>query len=564
MRESGIHGEILKRRPIACIFIAVGYLLLVPFHPSWAGEQNAPVQAPPSTTEDTAAQPRSVREGNSSAADRHVVKLKVELVVVPVVVRDSAGRVVDDLGKGDFRIYDNRKLQDITQFAVEKFEQEPSVQAGGTALPGKFVAPGLFTALLFDDLHLDGETLPLVRNAALRRFSEQLSPTVRVGIFTTSGKVALDFTDDRAKLAEALNQLTVSPRPNSSITDCLNMTHEEANWILNRRDEDTKGALVTRAMRSCGIKDPVVAEKVVMETTERVLYMGDASTKQALEALVAVLRRLSTAPGQRSVVFISPGFLISDREHREYEVIDLAVRNHVMISSLDAGGLRGDSGDPEDSSPLGEFADGTGGSFYRNNNNLEAGIRRLSGFPELVYVLGFSPSNLKNDGAFHTIVVKLVGKGRFAAKWRQGYFAPKEAPGPAVSENREVSAAVFSRETLRGLPVEMRTHFVKDDKPVAKVTVMALVDLRELPHRESNGQNANQLRVVAAVFDRNGKYIGSIDRRVSVEWQKEKAAVQEVTSFDFTLDSGDYLVRLVVRDAESQSSFAQDSIMQIP
>ena len=48
---------------------------------------------------------------------------------------------------------------------------------------------------------------------------------------------------------------------------------------------------------------------------------------------------------------------------------------------------------------LAEVAAGTGGRFFHNDNRIEEGIQELAARPDYVYVLGFSPDNLKNDGS---------------------------------------------------------------------------------------------------------------------------------------------------------------------
>jgi hypothetical protein len=47
-----------------------------------------------------------------------------------------------------------------------------------------------------------------------------------------------------------------------------------------------------------------------------------------------------------------------------------------------------------DSNVLAEFTDGTGGTFFPNNNDLTEGLRRIASPPEFVYQLGFSPQDL--------------------------------------------------------------------------------------------------------------------------------------------------------------------------
>ena len=70
--------------------------------------------------------------------------------------------------------------------------------------------------------------------------------------------------------------------------------------------------------------------------------------------------------------------------------------------------------------------------------------------------------------------------------------------------------------------------------------------------------------MIAAVFDRNGKYLGAIDRKVDVHWTDSNAGTHTATTFSFLLDPGAYMIRLVVRDSESQHLSAQDKLVEIP
>jgi hypothetical protein len=106
--------------------------------------------------------------------------------------------------------------------------------------------------------------------------------------------------------------------------------------------------------------------------------------------------------------------------------------------------------------------------------------------------------------------------------------------------------------------------FDNRNKPIAKLSVLTFVDLQDLPHRQTDGKNTNELRMVAAIFDRNGKYIGAIDRKVAVQWSDDDAGTRTATTFSFLLDSGAYRVRLVVRDAESRRLSAQAAVIEIP
>ena len=69
---------------------------------------------------------------------------------------------------------------------------------------------------MFDDIHLKATDLVTSRVAANRHLSESMGPGNRAAIFTTSGQVVLDFTDDRDKLRETLNRIQPLASPKGS------------------------------------------------------------------------------------------------------------------------------------------------------------------------------------------------------------------------------------------------------------------------------------------------------------------------------------------------------------
>src|SRR5579863_2328074 len=58
---------------------------------------------------------------------------RVNLVSVPVVVRDRAGRAVGNLTREDFQLFDKGKLQLITKFSMEKSDSAANTAGSATA-----------------------------------------------------------------------------------------------------------------------------------------------------------------------------------------------------------------------------------------------------------------------------------------------------------------------------------------------------------------------------------------------------------------------------------------------
>jgi hypothetical protein len=69
-----------------------------------------------------------------------------------------------------------------------------------------------------------------------------------------------------------------------------------------------------------------------------------------------------------------------------------------------------------------ELADGTGGTFYHNNNDLESGFKTLLAGAECRYLLAFSPAKMKSR-VHHSLKVKVNEHG-LTVQARGGYSTP--------------------------------------------------------------------------------------------------------------------------------------------
>jgi VWFA-related protein len=130
--------------------------------------------------------------------------------------------------------------------------------------------------------------------------------------------------------------------------------------------------------------------------------------------------------------------------------MDMAAQANVTVSALDARGLYSTELDAsqrgasttydlisgsvsenhrnsmsQSEAVMAELADGTGGTFFHNSNDLVGGFKSLTVAPEFLYLLEFSPKNVKQDGSYHSLDVKVARDG-VRVKARRGYFAAKE------------------------------------------------------------------------------------------------------------------------------------------
>lgn len=397
------------------------------------------------------------------------LKLNVERVLVPVVVRDRRGNTINDLKQEDFQVFDNGKFGAISGFAIERrraVAQTKSASSDATATGSGIPTATIF---LFDDLHLDFEDLERARIAGMNVIASALTGNNLAAVVSISGIVNTGLTRDPAKLQRALEKLAPHPLYTANTSDCPYIGYYEADEIANKRDpfaiEDAvlkynhchgkvekevnggKGADPSK-VRSGEI--PPEDKMQIDGLVTRALMMGRQDALSTLATLAGIIHGMARLPVQSSLVFISPGFLTIESEPLDTEsrIMDLAARSNISVSSLDARGLFTTQLTASQDSPLpvgnslqvnselqratmrdseevmASLADGTGGIFFHHSNDLQAGLKQLAERPETLYLLQLSVGDVKHNGALHSLKVK-VKRDDVQITARRAYFMPR-------------------------------------------------------------------------------------------------------------------------------------------
>lgn len=549
----------------------------------------------------------------SSQDNPATFKVRVNLVLVRVVVRDAKGKVVPDLRQEDFQLFDNRKPQVISAFSVESPESQAlkpttltfgeegsgNADSGAGAAEAKAAAiklPQRFVTVLFDDAHLTMEDAAFVRTAAAK-FLDALAPSDRVAIYTSSGQFKQSFTADRELIRKSL--LAIVPHSmfnHSGFHDCPEVTYYQADLIENKHDQQALAVAAEDAVQCAFNGDETqirAAQSLAESASLRSLSQGDQETEYAYRHVEDAMRQLSQMPGQRVMVFVSPGFIPTTLWSETSDLIDRATRAGIVINTIDARGLYapdvlGDIADPPHDSiktrgykssyrlaeqlaqneVLDQLAAGTGGTFFHNRNDVDEGMRQAAAAPALSYLLGFSPQNLKVDGRFHTLKVTLTNKQKYTLQARNGYYAPKSIADPGEAAKREIQEAIFSQEEMHDVPVDLQTQFFKKDAASARLSVLTHFDVKAIHFRKVEGRNHDNLTIATAIFDENGNFVTGGEKTVQMRLldttysRLSRSGLTLKSSYD--VKPGSYLVRLVVRDTEGSQMAARNGAVVIP
>jgi hypothetical protein len=304
-------------------------------------------------------------------------------------------------------------------------------------------------------------------------------------------------------------------------------------------------------------------------------------------------RRLAAMPGQRILVFVSPGFIPSTLRTEITDLIDRANHAKITINTIDARGLytpdlNGDIADPPRMNPktagieamyrtqaqlaqqdvLADLALGTGGTFFHNRNDVDEGMRQAAAAPEVSYLLGFSPQNLKIDGRFHEVKITLTGKRKANVQARRGYYAPRTIRDPAAAANADIQEAIFSQDEIHDIPIELQTQFFKKDPAAARIAVLTHFDLKGVHFRKAEGRSNDDLTIATAIFDRNGNFVIGGEKIITMKLLDQtydrlsRSGLTVKSSFD--VKPGTYMVRQVVRDGEGAQMAARNGAVVIP
>jgi len=183
-------------------------------------------------------------------------------------------------------------------------------------------------------------------------------------------------------------------------------------------------------------------------------------------------------------------------------------------------------------------------------------------------LMAFVPADLKNDGRFHTVNVKMLTKEKYTVQARRGFFAPKHGKTPDELAKQDIEDAVFSQEEQQGLPVQLNLQYFKVDEANAKLAVLTHVDLNQVRFERADDRNSDNLTIVAALFDRNGNFITGTEQTLELRLKDATLARLDQTGVtvktNFDVKPGGYLVRLVVRDSKAAQLSARNGVVEIP
>ena len=357
-----------------------------------------------------AVEDRSADEQQQSATSEDVIRIDTQLVVCDVLILDKKGRAVQGLKQNDFIVTEDGQPQQIGHFSLG---EDPEVERS--------------IVLIID---YSPSELPYVNTSveAAKKLVEGLGPKDRMAIVTDDVELLVDFTQNQAKLKDALESVrkrvtSLGRFGRSEQFTALLATARELfsredfrRIIIFQTDGDEVSELQppnTRLIEQ--IIDPGSSSERKQEVRNRALAhnkqfsLGDISA--AVEKSGATV--YGVFPGSRLIALPFKDQLDRIKAARPQ------IRERWKLAGLAAFQLAGQMA-------MTEVARISGGStaYLEKPNQAQEIYSRILSDVNSRYVIGYYPANKVRDGKRRKVFIEVRNHPEYIVEGRKTYYAP--------------------------------------------------------------------------------------------------------------------------------------------
>jgi VWFA-related protein len=441
----------------------------------------------------------------AAAQETPVLRVNTRLVEVDVVVH-SKGSIVADLKQDDFTVLDNGKPQKIASFNIVS-----SKSAAGTSIPLPAGAvtnristsgqePAGTTVVLYDTLNTATEDQSWARQELLR-YLGTLERGEHFALYSLGKflRVIQDFTDDPERIRQAARR----SRPESS----GDQTADDLTADLLASAPDL-GDDIANGMQQNAIMMMQDAAQV-----NRAVITG--------KAMELIAKHLQGLPGRKKLIWISSSFAAQTTdirshngkptiEHKQFDrEIEKAVHAlndaNVAVYPIDPKPIDSVAFLRPGIDAMNLFAGGTGGRAFYVINDVAKAIKTAVEDTEITYSLGFYPGDIKLDGSYHSLSIKVARKGTDLSA-RKGYFAT-DLKQPTEKQTIESLRDIFATP-LEATGIGMTARLDPHPRQAGVQQLTMTFNLQEL-HLEKEKNNWVALIHLATYFPSAAKPNGT-------------------------------------------------------
>ena len=519
------------------------------------------------------------------------------LVIIDANVRSKDGKVIADLKKDDFTVLEDGKPQMISVFEFQKLEGDtllpdvpavkPVIETPAGATPKTAVktaaaaptavagAPIIrfqdrrLVAMLFDFSSMAIPEQSRIQEAALKFIREQMKPADVVEIMSASTgplKVLQDFTTDKDRLEEVIKGFTIGAA-------------SELAGVAGNGGDDTTGEDTGTAFNA--------------DETEFNIF----NTDKQLATIGAAAKMLAAFPEKKALLYFSSGISKSgfDNQASLEAATNTAKRSNVVIYPIDARGLvaSAPAGDASKASgrgtsmltgsgmqsqrdsfndsqeTLSTLASDTGGKLFVDDNDLALGMEKARDDIASYYIIGYYSTNIKMDGKYRRVQIKLNPAIQAKLDYRSGYFGQKEFKKFTNADKEDqLQQALMLGDPLTDLSLTAEIDYFRLAKDRYFIPFSVKIPGSEIALAKSKGKESTEFEFVGQVRDEHSKIVSAMRDGIKIKLSEETAAQlsSRPVAYDtgFSLPPGKYSMKFLARENETGKMGTYESKFTIP
>ncbi|MGA7754738.1 MAG: VWA domain-containing protein [Candidatus Sulfotelmatobacter sp.] len=345
--------------------------------PKQALPPTPPVETAPSVTTPPTPQARGPRNQINPSEDLYKISVPVNFVQIPVMVKDSQGRLVDGLLAKDFTVLENGKPQKLTFFTSDPFQ--------------------LSVAIVLD-LGMSDVTVQKV-NQTYSSLVGAFSPYDEFALYTYSSTVSqvTDFTGKAARLTAALDEMKLV-RGHDSGPPVMGGPFSGGPTVNGMPVGGPPTSPVNTPPKEAHVlNDAVLRAAIDLSKRDRtrrkvILIISDGRERGSQAGYKEVLRVLETHGIQVKAVVLDQGAL---PVYKQVEKI-----HHIWGQGY--------------ADILPKYTNATGGGDILtelSRNAIEDAYAEITSEARNQYTLGYSPKAVPGSSAYRSIIIEVDRKG---------------------------------------------------------------------------------------------------------------------------------------------------------
>lgn len=535
--------------------------------------------AGPSFAQQAQPQPPAPQQNNASQHQAVTpIRVTSELVLANVVVRDKTGKLVRDLKKEDFTLYEDGKKQEIATFDFENVDALATAGAAEATVTGAAPAGVLkksdtpildardhrVMVLFFDFSAMEPDQIDRCVDAAKKYINKQMQPADIVALISlsTNMRVDLDFTADKTRILSVLSSYNSGEGQGFQMGDT----------------GSAEGAAETGG-------------SFTPDDTDYNTFSADWK----LLALQSAMQALGKIQQKKSLIYFSNGISQTGNDNQSAlrAATASAVKNNVSIYPVDVRGLQAfpPGGEAQNASLHGQaayngnavlndlnnnaasqetlstLAADTGGKAFFDTNDFGGVFSQVQKDTSAYYVLGFTSTNPLKDGKYRHLKVA-VKRTDVKLEFRPGYYAGRDFQHlNRADRETQLEDELAAELPQTDVPLYAGTAFFREDDSHYYLALSLLVPGSQIPFvQEKDKDNATIDIIGEALLAGKGKVpVGQLRDTVKLAVDSTQQVRRKNVQYNtgFVLAPGSYHLKFIVRENQTgrMGSFETDVVI---